>query len=300
MADNQPSAKRQKTYHATDIADTTDGAAAPSQPTSKVFAVVELLEKILSNLPLADLTRMERMNTVWREIIRTAPGLQEQRFLKATQATSWLIYVPGTVETDREDPQKTPLKESMDVHPRLTDDPSKANRPRVFGHLFSAIDICIVNPCILTLAHHIPDCPYITPGSGTPGLGCSIMDIWLTLRPQKMFDWSSGPWEEMYLTQPPCTFEEFDIDIEGSGMGFECTSMTNIGPITLGGLRDWMRTLINEEIKGYGDWAATLRVEGALLETDEVVQEAKKFQASRPKVADTLPRSERQLGVDDD
>lgn len=77
MADNQPSAKRQKTYHATDIADTTDGAAAPSQPTSKVFAVVELLEKILSNLPLADLTRMERMNTVWREIIRTAPGLQE-------------------------------------------------------------------------------------------------------------------------------------------------------------------------------------------------------------------------------
>lgn len=57
--------------------------AGSSKPPSKVFTIVEVLEKVLLNLTITELTRVERVSSVWKDVIRKAPGLQEQRFLKA-------------------------------------------------------------------------------------------------------------------------------------------------------------------------------------------------------------------------
>lgn len=49
---------------------------------SNIFAVVEILEKILSELPPLDIIQCQRVTSTWRELITTSPLLQYQTWLR--------------------------------------------------------------------------------------------------------------------------------------------------------------------------------------------------------------------------
>ena len=56
-------------------------------PSDQIFAVPELLENILLSLPERDLLLVQRVNQVFRNVIKTSPGIQRKLFYTADLLT---------------------------------------------------------------------------------------------------------------------------------------------------------------------------------------------------------------------
>lgn len=272
MADTQPAAKRQKTEAVATRAITVSEAlteevndsipAAPS--TSKVFTVVEILENVLSNLDLVELTLVERVSSLWKTLIRNAPGLKEQRFLKAMPITSLLtLLAEPNVE-------KRFLKDKL-FQPRLTYDQSA-----LCGH---AAVICSVHPCFASHGRsndddYVPNCILIT-----------IEDSMTAWR-------RSAPWEDMYLTQPPCKKTDVDIFLDSKYAikdRNKSSSETRDDLATLGWIRDLMAKMedILEPLSDYAEFH--MHIYNHQADTDIAVKMAEKFAADyHPVVEDVI------------
>lgn len=82
-----------------------DSAARPITPESKVFSTYELIDQILSNLSLRDLTRVQRVSRTWHDITLRSPTLRSE--LRA--------FLPGGIFGLEADPKR------CEVHPLIAD-----------------------------------------------------------------------------------------------------------------------------------------------------------------------------------
>ncbi|KAF2210562.1 hypothetical protein CERZMDRAFT_99179 [Cercospora zeae-maydis SCOH1-5] len=65
----------------------------PLFPVFRVEGTVELLELILTNLTVVDLTRCLRVCKRWHDMIISSPSLREPRFLAAAPQKEWVVCV---------------------------------------------------------------------------------------------------------------------------------------------------------------------------------------------------------------
>ena len=82
--------------------------SAPDSATSKVFDTVELLERIIANLPCKDGFIVQRVSTFWKATIAASPTLQRGLFLMpAAKSIPDLDYDKSTIDCNISSPGPT-------------------------------------------------------------------------------------------------------------------------------------------------------------------------------------------------
>jgi hypothetical protein len=280
MTDTQPAAKRQKTEAVATRAMTVAGALTEEvDESSKVFTIDEILENVLSNLDLVELTLLERVNSQWKTLIRTAPGLKEQRFLKAMPITSLLTLL------EEPDVEKRFWKDEY-YQPRLTYDQSALSK--------DAVVICSVHPCF-----NRDDTRVRSTGQWMGKCRCIRITLW-ELEMTRCGDGLRA----MYLTQPPCKKADVAIGL-GSICALKDRQMTSSEArddfATLGWICDCLEKI--EDILEGAHWGYKMEyqvdIRGHQAATDIDVKMAERFAADPqdyPPVAekDVDPESEDQ------
>lgn len=79
-------------------------------PVDQIFAIHELLEMILLQLPERDLLLSQRVNTTWRNVTKTSPHLQRKLWYKVDLCDLASIY----------DLKWNPLKSNLSKYARIT------------------------------------------------------------------------------------------------------------------------------------------------------------------------------------
>jgi hypothetical protein len=197
-------------------------ALTAAQPTSKVFTIVEVLENILSHLDLTELTHMEPVNSLWKDLIRSSSLLQEQRFMKAASVTSLVTSLP-----------EPGLSESSQsywlIQPRLPRIPSE------FG--LGTLPL----PETISTLHPIFDKYSSTSRQGGTDVAYDYrFNTTIHFETKQILSWAPGPWESMFITQPPCKAADLVLP---SWMRDSQHPPPEPGYATLGLLRDRIKTL---------------------------------------------------------
>lgn len=260
MAEMQPPTKRQKTEAA---------AVKDPPPTSKVFTIVEVLEKVLSSLSATELARVERVSSLWKHLICTAPGLQEQRFLKAKPVTELLYYeeIPSN---------RTNIRIGLEYfQPRITLNPSTPIGTNIGGLEARALALSTLHPCLIKaewFAHHASnfDGPH-------NGIRTEFKEM------HTILSWTHGAcWEDMYITQPPCKKGDLVMEVENfHHVKAPHSSSEGNDFATFGYVRDWLKK-VDDLLSDVG-WIQ-LDINNHIFENHQEVQLAKTLQASPSQV----------------
>jgi hypothetical protein len=184
--------------------DTEQAVTRAATAAAQVGSVPELLEGIFSHLPVLDLVMATGVNKTFRNVVQASPQLQQKLFMSPSEdkAEYWKIVRPtfdkyergysyNTIHLHRmESPgvDDVVLKAQLDA---VAADPDYWNHPTRF---LKVVSICP----LLELSH--PACR----SQGDLGLSSMNGAFELQLRVKPRAVRAKEPWENMFITSPPC------------------------------------------------------------------------------------------------
>lgn len=236
-----------------------------------VLLTTELLETILRNLGLKDITRVQRVSQKWQEVIQGSIHLRDGEFGCPVEPTEFLTWIYEDFTASKI--PNAPLVPRA----RIVANSIKATKASKESKV-----ICQLHPRLSELR---------SMHSFAPGLTFDV--DWL-----EMASWQVGPWMDQLVTQPP-RFELVNmLDLFASTpLRAKDRRFNSLGPLTLGDLRDLLVQVFRNEagdhdsgVYGVNDLTVRLCVAGYAGSDDECVISARQYQAYEQRMLRNLAK----------
>ena len=164
----------------------TSGDNSTQSAVPQVFDTIELLEWILSHLPLKDVLRAQRVSTTWQETIARSPLIQKGLFMTpATRPSQYSFLCVGSYVPTLTTREYKRLHRKKPIHNRC-----KCISPRYVSFNYFQAGKMLQNPLLKRVFRMWKD---------------GNCEAYTVERNHLRHNQRQESWEKMFLTQPPTT-----------------------------------------------------------------------------------------------